>query len=84
MSHQFFEPEMGLATPPAHFQQKGQKRPPWVSITALASLVRKDEPRGGESLPSETLLHDEKKKSSVGHFSHGRKRHFFLAKSYGC
>ena len=47
MSHQFFEPEMGLATPPAHFQQKGQKRPPWVSITALPSLVRKDEPRGG-------------------------------------
>ena len=59
MSHQFFEPEMGLSTPPAHFQQKkGQKRPKkkfqiaggkilsWVSITALASLVRKDETRG--------------------------------------
>mgnify|MGYP006903849472 CR=1 FL=1 len=26
MSHQFFEPEMGLSTPPAHFQQKKAKQ----------------------------------------------------------
>ena len=26
MSHQFFEPEMGLSTPPGHFQQKRPKK----------------------------------------------------------
>ena len=51
--------------------------PPWVSITALASLVRKDDPRGVKT-PSETLLPEEKKKSSVVSFSHGGKRHSII------
>ena len=58
MSHHFLNQKMGVSTPPGLFKQKRPKKGPKkfqreggrVSITALASLVRKDDPRKHFSL----------------------------------
>ena len=49
--------------------------PPWVSITALASLEAARPTLGGSRPPLETLLPEEKKTSSVKSVSHVGKSH---------
>ena len=68
----------------------GRLYPPWVSITALASLVRKDDPRGGKDALGNTSAWGEKKilggilfpwrKETFFHFSGNSERrvHVFL------
>ena len=50
--------------------------PPWVSITALASLEAARPTLGGSRPPLETLLPKEKKTSSVKSVSHVGKSHY--------
>ena len=50
--------------------------PPWVSITALASLEAARPTLGGYRPPLETLLPEQKKTSSVKSVSHVGKSHF--------
>ena len=50
--------------------------PPWVSITALASLEAARPTLGGYRPPLETLLPEQKKTSSVKSVSHVGKSHY--------
>ena len=52
--------------------------PPWVSITALASLEAARPTLGGYRPPLETLLPEAKKTSSVKSVSHVGKDHFIF------
>ena len=56
--------------------------PPWVSITALASLEAARPTLGGSRPPLETLLPEEKKTSSVKSVSHVGKSHFSTVKVF--